>query len=151
MTLSLNPQWRLTDPMSGQSRESYAFPVTLLDDKKVVPSKYFTVVHLSYTPSFQRLTTGWEHDDSFRIIAGGSYAITPDIHFGAEVRHENLAQNGNVNAHALYVGPPLYMNLAKGFSVKIAWAAQIPDVAARSLDLTNYQRHQVEFQLAYSF
>jgi hypothetical protein len=42
------------------------------------------------------------------------------------------------------------MNLAKSFSVKIAWSAQIPDVAARSLDLMNYQRHQVEFQLAYS-
>lgn len=151
MTLSLNPQWRLTDPMSGQNRENYAFPVTLLVDKEMIPSKFFTVLNLVYTPSFQRLTAGWEHDDSFTIIAGGSYAITPDILFGAEVRHENLAQNGNLNAHALFVGPQFYMNLAKGFSVKIAWAAQIPDFAAHTLDLTNYQRHQVELDIAYSF
>ena len=71
--------------------------------------------------------------------------------FGAEVRHENFAQNGNLNAHALFVGPQLYVRLAEGFSAKVAWAAQIPDVAAHSLDLTNYQRHQVELQFAYTF
>ena len=151
MTLSINPLWRRTDPTSGQSRENYAVPVTLLVDKELIPSKFFTVFNLIYEPSFQRLNPHWEHHDFFTIIAGGSYAITPNILFGAEVRHENFAQNGNLNAHALFVGPQLYVRLAEGFSAKVAWAAQIPDVAAHSLDLTNYQRHQVELQFAYTF
>jgi hypothetical protein len=151
MTLSLNPQWRRTDPTSGQSSGNYAIPATLLIDKEVIPSKFFTVLNLIYMPSFLRPNGKPEHDDAFTIIAGGSYAITPNILFGTEVRHENLAQNGNLNAHALFVGPQLFVSLAKNLSAKIAWAAQIPDIAAHSLDLTSYQRHQVEFQFAYSF
>jgi hypothetical protein len=85
------------------------------------------------------------------MIAGGSYAMTPNTLFGAEVRHENFAQNGNLNAHTLFLGPQLFVKLAENFTAKIAWAAQIPDVAAHRLDLTNYQRHQVELQLAYNF
>jgi len=88
---------------------------------------------------------------TYRDIAGGSYAIAPSLLVGAEIRHENLAQNGNFDAHALFVGPQLFVRLSANFSAKIAWAAQIPDLAARSLDLTNYQRHQVELQFAYTF
>jgi hypothetical protein len=43
------------------------------------------------------------------------------------------------------------LSLADNFDVKIAWAAQIPDLAAHSLDLKNYQRHQAELQLGYTF
>jgi hypothetical protein len=151
MALSINPFWRRTDPRSGQSSGNYAFPVTLLIDKEVIPAKLFTVLNLIYQPSFLHPNSRYEHDDSFVIIAGGSYAITPNILFGAEIRHGNLAQNGDLNAHALFVGPQLYVRFAESFSAKIAWAAQIPDVAARSLDLTNYPRHQVELQFAYTF
>jgi hypothetical protein len=43
------------------------------------------------------------------------------------------------------------VRVAKDFTAKIAWAAQIPDVATHRLDLMDYQRHQAELQLAYSF
>jgi hypothetical protein len=125
--------------------------VTLLVDKEVIPEKFFAVLNLVYQPSFLRPNGRSEHDDSFVFIAGGSYAILPSVLVGAEIRHENLAQNGNLNAHALFVGPQLYLQLSNKFSAKLAWAAQIPDLAARSLDLTNYQRHQVELQFAYTF
>jgi hypothetical protein len=151
MSLSLNPQWRRTDPTSGQQSENYAFPVILLVDKEAIPEKLFTVLNLIYQPSVLRLNSKWQHDDSLIVIAGGSYAISPNLLFGAEVRHENFAQNGNLNAHALFAGPQLFVRVAKDFTAKIAWAAQIPDVAAHRLDLMNYQRHQVELQLAYIF
>jgi hypothetical protein len=69
----------------------------------------------------------------------------------AEIRHENSTQNGKLDAHALYVGPQLFVRLGDDFSAKLAWAAQIPDAAGHHLDLTNYQRHQVELQFAYAF
>jgi hypothetical protein len=151
MTLSLNPLWRRTDPMSGQSSRNYAAPVALLIDKEVIPSKFFSVLNLSYAPSFLRPNGKSEHDDSFIIIVGGSYAITPNLFFGAEIRHENSARNGNLDAHALFVGPNLFVRLAKDFTAKVAWAAQMPAAGAHTIDLTNYQRHQVELQLAYNF
>jgi hypothetical protein len=151
MSLSINPLWRRADPTSGQSHGNYAFPVTLLVDSEVIPEKFFTVLNLIYQPSFLRPNGRSEHDDSFTVIAGGSYAILPNLLLGAQLRHQNLAQNGNLNAHALFVGPQLFLSLANNFDVKIAWAAQIPDLAAHSLDLKNYQRHQAELQLGYTF
>ena len=74
MTISVNPLWRRTDPTSGQSQENYAVPVTLLVDKELIPSKFFTVFNLIYGPSFQRLNPHWEHDDSFTILR---VALTP--------------------------------------------------------------------------
>ncbi len=151
MTLSLNPLWRRTDPNSGEKSGNFAFPVTLLVDSQVIPSKFFTVLNLIYSPSFLHPAGRREHDDSFVVITGGSYALTPNILAGAEIRHENLAQNGNLNAHALFVGPQLYLRPAEGLSIKVAWAAQFPDFAAHSLDLTTYPRHEVELALAYDF
>lgn len=151
MTLSLNPFWRRADPTSGRNSGNYAFPLTLLADKEVIPEKFFTVLNLIYHPSFLRPNGRFEHDDSFIVIAGGSYAITPNILLGAEIRHENLAHNGNLFAHALYAGPQLFVALGGKLDVKVAWAEQIPDFAANRLDLTNYPRHQVEVQFAYTF
>jgi hypothetical protein len=151
LTLSLNPLWRRADPTSGQSSGNYAFPVTLLADSEVIPDKFFTVLNLIYQPSFLRPNRRSEHDDSFTVIAGGSYAISPGILVGAEIRHENLAQNGNLFAHALYIGPQLFLRLGGNLEIKAAWAAQIPDIGAHTLDLADYPRHQVELQFAYTF
>ena len=121
-------------------------------DKEIVPDRFFTVLNLIYAPSLQRLSSiGWVHDDTFIIIAGGSYAISPRLLFGAEVRHENLAHNGFLIAHALFVGPHLSMRPVENLSVKIAWAMQIPDVAAHRADLVNFERSQVLLQLVTHF
>jgi hypothetical protein len=45
------------------------------------------------------------------VLVGGSYVITPDILVGAEIRHENLAPNGQPIGHALFVGPHLFPQL----------------------------------------
>jgi hypothetical protein len=82
MTLSINPLWRRTNPTSGQSQENYAVPITLLVDKELIPSKFFTVFNLIYGPSFQRLNPHWEHDDSFTIIAGGTENNIPWARIG---------------------------------------------------------------------
>ena len=71
--------------------------------------------------------------------------------FGGEIRHENLAHNGALTAHALFIGPQLYVRPVDNFSFKIAWAMQIPDVAAHNVDVVNFERSQVELQLVTHF
>lgn len=151
MSVSINPIWRRADPTSGKRSGNFAVPVTLLLDTELIPAKAFGVLNLIYEPSF--LCPGFipEHDDSFAVVAGASYAILPDILIGAEIRHETLAQNGNVNAHALFVGPQLFLRFSENFAAKIAWAAQIPGVGSHSLDLANYPRDQVEVLFALGF
>lgn len=151
MTLSLDPEWRRAGPAAGKPNDSYSAAAALLVDKELIPEKFFMAINLIYSAFFLPLKGGLEHDDSFTIIASGSYALGPNIFFGAEIRHENLAQNGNLNAHALFVGPQLYARLGATLSVTLAFAAQLPDFAARALDLKNFDRHQIGLRLAYSF
>jgi hypothetical protein len=120
-------------------------------DKEIIPDKFFAAVNLIYTPSFLRVNGARGHDDAFTVIGAGTYAITPDIFAGVEIRHENLAENGTFGAHALYVGPSLFYRVSERLSIKAAWAAQIPDFGYSNLDLNAYQRHQVELDIAYHF
>ena len=76
-TSPFNPFWRRTDPRTGQSSGNYAFPLSLLIDKEVIPETLFAVFNVVYQPSFLQVNSKHEHDDSFVIIAGGSYALTP--------------------------------------------------------------------------
>lgn len=108
-------------------------------------------LNLIYAPTLLRANNVWERDDSFTVIVGGTYAIAPNVFLGGEIRHENLAQNGALGAHALFIGPSLYYQFTKDLSVKVAWAAQIPDIGTTKLDLGTYERHQIELQIAYTF
>jgi hypothetical protein len=151
MSLSFNPEWRQFDPDSGEKTASYALPLTLLIDKEIIPERFFATANFVFTPSFLRVHDARGHDDAITLIVAGAYALTPNLLAGAEIRHENLAENGTFGAHALYIGPSLYYRLTEQLSAKAAWAAQIPDFGSSRLDLTTYQRHQVELQFAYHF
>jgi len=151
MTLSVNPSWRQFDGDTGERTGNYAIPVTLLIDKELIPEKLFGALNFIYTPSFLRVNGVRGYDDAVTFIAAGTYAIAPHVLLGAEIRHENLAENGTFGAHALFIGPSLYYQATEKLSVKAAWAIQIPDAGSSRLDLSAYERHQVELQFAYHF
>jgi len=151
MTLSINPDWRRNDPVFGRSSQNFAAGLGLLIDKEVIPGKFFAVLNLIYEPSFAWPGGHLDREQSFTIIAAGSYAFSQNILAGAEIRHENQVQDGNLGAHALYFGPNIFVRLTEDFTAKLAWAAQIPDAAAHHLDIANYQRHQVDLLLSYNF
>lgn len=151
LSVSFNPEWRQFDPDSGARAVNTALPVSILMDKDVIPGKLFLGSSLTYAPSFIRVASSWEHDDNITATAAASYALTPVLFAAAEIRHENMAVNGDFIAHALYIGPSIYYKILPNLSIKFAWAAQIPDAGARTLDLTTYDRNQFELHLSYSF
>jgi hypothetical protein len=151
MSISFNPEWRQFDPDSGAKAQNYALPLSLLLDKELIQQKLFAGASLTYSPSFLRVNNGYEHDDSLTVTSAISYQAVQNIFAAAEIRHENTAVNGNVIAHALYVGPSVYYKVLPNFSIKLAWAAQIPDAGARSLVLSTYDRNQFELHLSYGF
>lgn len=151
MTLSFDPEWRRIEENTGASARDFGVSAALLVDQEIIPQRLFTVLNLIYSPSLFRLDGRWGHDDSFTVIAGGSYALAPNLFFGGEIRRENLAQNGNLNAHALYVGPQLFVRVSESFTGKIAWATQVADFGARSLDLANFPRDQVKLEFSFNF
>jgi hypothetical protein len=151
MSLSIDPEWRRTEAASARQDGNYSVTTALLIDKEVIPGRFFAALNLIHSASFLPLAGRWEHDDSFSVILSGSYAITPEIVLGAEIIHENLAQNGCLNAHALFIGPELFLRLEKNLTASVAWATQIPDAAARQLDVVNFERHQLGLRFAYDF
>ncbi len=151
MSLSIDPEWRRTGTASARHDGNYSVTTALLIDKEVIPGKFFAALNLIHSASFLSLAGRWEHDDTFSVILSGSYAITPEIVLGAEIIRENLAQNGCLNAHALFIGPELFLRLDRNLTASVAWAAQIPDAAARQLDVVNFERHQLGLRFAYDF
>ena len=152
LSVSFDPQYRQFDPLSGARQGTTALPVTLLYDAALIPSKLLAAVNVAYTPTFFPAAAGGAgHNDDVAVFADLAYGATPKLFLGGEVRHETLFQAGTPVAHALFLGPSLFYNLAPAFDVKVAWAIQVPDVAARSLDLGTFERHQVELQVVYGF
>jgi hypothetical protein len=151
MTFSINPQWRRFDSQTGEKTGNYAFPATLLVDKELIPDKLYAVANFIYTPSFLRVNTYRGHEDSFSAIIGASYALGEHVFIGGEVRHENVAEDGEFIGHALFLGPNLFYRFSPKFTAKVAWAIQIPDAGSSRLDLTSYQKHLVELQIAYNY
>jgi hypothetical protein len=151
MTLSVNPEWRRTDPESGRYNDNFAVTTALLIDKEVIPDKFFMELNLVYSPFWRPVRGTWLRDDSYTVLVGGSYVITPDILVGAEIRHENLAPSGNPISHALFVGPHLFLQLGEDLTASFAWAFQIPDLGVRQLDLAKFERYEAGLRLVYSF
>jgi hypothetical protein len=151
LTLSFIPQWRRLDDTAGVRQESFGFPVQLLADVALSPNKWFAAVNVTYAPTFIHNAGTWTTSQPVEISAATSFAISPDIFIGGEIRHLTQNQHGFFTEHGLLVGPSVYLKLAENTNVKLAWSAQIPDETTHRLDLVNYQRHQLRLQFAMGF
>ncbi len=151
LSLSFDPQYRQFDPLSGARQGNTALPLTLLADVALIPSKLLAAFNVAYIPSFFQAVGGPARNDDVVVLADLAYGVTSKLFLAGEVRHEDLVQAGSPTAHALFLGPSAFYNLAPAFDVKVAWAIQVPDVAARGLDLGTFSRHQVELQFVYGF
>jgi len=151
MDLSIAPQWRRLDDVSGANTQSYAIPMTLLVDKEIVPDKLFTAANFNYTPWIARLGGAWQHEDSFESSVAVAGVVAPNVLAGAELRHLALAENGTFRGQALFAGPSLFAKLSDHLEAKIAWSAQITGFSKSGLDLDNFERHQFILLVAYTF
>jgi hypothetical protein len=154
MTLSMTPEWRRIDEVSGARSESYALPVSILLDRVLIPDKFFAALNLTYAPGVSRTGEGWQHNGAMEISAAASYALTPEVFLGAEVRHlsgDSFTQQGLFAAHGLYIGPSAYFKLPGNSTLKFAWSVQIPDETTGELNLRDFEHHQVLVQFVKSF
>jgi hypothetical protein len=145
LTLSLAPQWQRIDDTSGGRVESYAFPIALLADTALVPSKMFAAVNLIYTPATH--TNNYPLEFSPAIAA----PVTESVFLGAEIRHITRNQNGFFTGHALFIGTSVFVKFSDSVAFKAAWTVQIPDETTNRLDLVNFERHQVLAVLVKNF
>ncbi len=151
VTLSLAPEWRRIDDTSGARINSYTFPTEVLADYAVIPQKLFVALNIGYTRAFTSSEGRAQQSDDQEVSGAAAFGIAPDIFIGAEVRHLLADKSGFLDAHALFVGPSLFVKLSETANIKFAWSVQIPDETTNQLNLTQFERHQILAQIVKSF
>jgi hypothetical protein len=63
----------------------------------------------------------------------------------------NLAPSVAPNAHALFVGPHLFLQIAESLTTSLAWAFQLPDLGAHHADPANFERYEAGLRIVYDF
>ncbi len=151
LSLSLMPEWRRIDDVSGVRAETYAAPIELLLDAELIPKKLFAAINVNYEPGVTRAPGGWEHGNALEISLAGAYELTSDLFAGAGIRRLGDGREGFFDAHALFAGPSVYYKFTGTFAIEAAWSEQIPDEATGRLDLKNYPRRQALLLLVKEF
>lgn len=151
LTLSLSPQWRRIDDLTGAGANAYSAQAAILADAAIVPDTFFLGFNFICEPAVTGTSDGWQNNSSLEVSFAASYAIAPEVFLGGEVRHLNGSEQGLFSSHALYFGPSFYARLSETLAFKVTWSEQAPDGPNGRLDLENFARHQALLLLVKTF
>jgi hypothetical protein len=157
LTLLAEPHWARIDETSGQRVNQFGADLGVLIDRELVPNRIVAAFNVLYTPEIaqSRITGEWSRDANFGVGAGLMAQISPGLLIGAEARYLRAYESLGLEhfaGHALFLGPNLFFKPAERWRVTASWAVQVAGRAAddsSSLDLTNFERHQVRLRIGY--
>jgi hypothetical protein len=158
VALAVEPRWSRVDSGAGTRQEGFEAETKLFVDAILVPGKLYGAMNLNYAPGVSREPGGeWERSSSTNVSAALSYQFTDKVFGSVEARFlssfEGALLNRNVG-NALFVGPNVLFKIGESASLNVAWTPQVAGRARgsdRSLDLDNYERHQVRVKFSTSF
>ncbi len=151
LSVSLMPEWRRLDDPSGANAEGFEMPTAIAIDAALIPDTLFMASNLIYDPSILRTGGAWEHDTSLEVSTAASYALTPEVFVGAEIRYVSWDNQGLLSSRGLFAGPSLYFKLSKTAALKVAWSAEIASETAYGPSLANFERNQAIILFVKSF
>jgi hypothetical protein len=159
LTLSALPGRSRIDDTTGQPVEQYGIELLALLDRELIPDRLFAALNLIYEPSWTRLrpTREWERDATVGIGAALSGQTMSGVFVAMEARYFRKYQGIGLNTflgEALFAGPSLYVKFPNHWFASAAWNLQVAGHAvgeAGSLDLTNFERHEVRLRFGTGF
>jgi hypothetical protein len=159
LTLSVSPHWGLVDETSGVPTNHYGTEIQLLADRALMPGQLMGASNLLFANDRARLlaSDGVQHESLLGAGAALAAQVMPGTWLGGETRYLRDYSGSALNifaGHALYIGPTLYARLGRNAFVSAAWDFQIWGRATAgpgSLDLTNFERHQVKLRFGLEF
>jgi hypothetical protein len=167
LAIAVSPHWNRVDEVSGARVDTYGLETRLMADAALIPDTLFAAANLVYEPEAAHVRefdpeTGafreWERESNFEASAALAGVITPNVLIGAEVRYLTRYQGtffDRFEGRAWYAGPTFFAKLSEHAYIKAAWSVQFAGRAAdepdRSLDLVNYERHQIKVKLGMTF
>jgi len=157
--IGAEPHWSRIDEASGAAVRQYGSDFVAAFDKEIVPDRIVAAFNLLYQPEVSRAkaTGQWSQESTSGIAAAVMAQLSPGVFFGAEgryLRHYDGIGFDGFDGHAGFLGPTLYIKLSPRAWIAAAWSAQIAGRATNapgSLDLVNFERHQVRFLFGLNF
>jgi hypothetical protein len=158
VTLSVEPVWRRVDETSGERVRNYELEFKVNGDVELVKNRLFLGFNLLYEPEWTRTGEAeLERESTFGVSTALAYRIAPPIVIGAELgyfRHYDGIGFSTYTGDALFLGPTLYLRLARKAFISAAWATQIHGHEVGNsapLNLAEFSRQRGKLKFAVEF
>jgi hypothetical protein len=159
LAFGAEPHWDRADDISGEPGHQYGVDFVAAADWEIVPDHVVAAFNLLYQPEAMRskLTGTWADQSTAGVAIGAMARVYSDIFVGGEARYLRQYDGIALDAfagQAYFIGPTVYAKLSERAWMTVAWSAQVAGnaaTAAGSLDLVNFERHQVRLLFGISF
>jgi hypothetical protein len=159
LALGAEPHWDRADEISGEPASQYGVDFVAAADWEIVPDRVVAAFNLLYQPEAMRskATGTWSNESTAGLSIGAMTRVYSDIFVGGEARYlrryDGLALD-TFAGHGFFIGPTVYAKISERAWMTVAWSAQVAGNATTSvgsLDLVNFERHQVRLLFGISF
>ncbi|HEY4985096.1 MAG TPA: hypothetical protein VII39_00615 [Bradyrhizobium sp.] len=159
LALGAEPHWDRADEISGEPGHQYGVDFVAAADWEIVPDRVVAAFNLLYQPEAMRskATGTWSDESTAGLSIGAMTRVYSDIFVGGEARYlrryDGLALDVFAG-HGFFIGPTVYAKISERAWMTAAWSAQVAGNATTSvgsLDLVNFERHQVRLLFGISF
>jgi hypothetical protein len=160
VTLSVEPEWHRIDETGGARVVNYGLETKINADLELIKNRAYLGFNLLYEPEATRNDLGgWNKESKFGVSTALAYRVTPEVTLGAEVwylRHYDGSLFNTFTGDAVFVGPTLYVRLARKLFMTAAWNVQVAgreltDTGTLNLNLSEFTRHRAKLKFAYEF
>jgi hypothetical protein len=159
LVVGVDPHWSPIDSATGARADQYTVNMSVALDKEIVSNRLYGAINVLYGPQWirQRTTNEWERASTIGFGSALTAQWRPGFLLGAGMRYLRIYDGIGLNAfsgEALFAGPHFFVKLSERWNVSGAWNVQVVgrDAAAGgALDLTNFERHQVQLRLGAAF
>jgi hypothetical protein len=160
VTLSVEPEWHRIDETGGARVENYGLETKINADLELLKNRAYLGFNLLYEPETTRTNMGgWSNESKLGVSTALAYRVTPEVTVGAEtwyLRHYDGAGFNMFTGDAVFVGPTLYVRLARKLFMTAAWNVQVAgrdftDIGTLNLNLSEFTRQRAKLKFAYEF
>lgn len=147
------------DAATGLGASGIAAETGLLIDRELVPGELVAGLNLVYAFANGRVDglDGTQRASSLEVSGAIAQRVAPGTFVGLEARYLRAYAGLSLDrfaGEAVYLGPTFYRELTETTWVSFTWGRQVAGEAIGtrgSLDLTNFDRHQVRLRIGTHF
>ncbi|WP_458759450.1 hypothetical protein ACSVBT_01545 [Afipia sp. TerB] len=159
LTFGVDTSLGRIDAATGLRARDHALDFSMALDREIVAGRLFGALNVVYAPGWSRdqVTGVWDQSAALEVSGALSARIADGVYAGGEVRYLRAYDSASLSGFAgdaVFAGPSLYVMLSPRANMTIAWNVQVAGQArgeSGSLDLTNFERHQVRVRFGMGF